>query len=173
MITFYMENCNTFSQFLYDKVLSLLQIHRLICPSCGKSGCLSIHGYYERSLRTQGGKIKLCILRLKCRCGRTHAVLPSSIVPYSQIALSDQVLIVESGNDAANIALLQLRIPDLSTALIRYIKLKFKRFFAQRLISYHLELHPVSHLPEACFRYFSCQFMQIRRTSNILFHEST
>ncbi|MGN0433983.1 MAG: hypothetical protein ACI4EB_05550 [Bilifractor sp.] len=41
---------------------------------------MRIHGYYRRFVKASAGKMALRILRLRCtECGRTHAVLLSSI----------------------------------------------------------------------------------------------
>jgi len=61
------------------------------CPCCGAKGSCSIHAYYGRSLVDfMGGKTvrhSLCILRLICSCGHTHAILPDFIIPYSSYGL--------------------------------------------------------------------------------------
>lgn len=61
------------------------------CPCCGVKGSCSIHAYYDRSLVDfMGGKPvrhSLCILRLICSCGHTHAILPDFIIPYSTYGL--------------------------------------------------------------------------------------
>lgn len=61
------------------------------CPFCGAEGSCSIHAYYSRSLVDfiSGKKVRhsLCIMRLVCTCGHTHAILPDSIIPYSTYGL--------------------------------------------------------------------------------------
>ena len=61
------------------------------CPCCGRKGSCSVHAYYGRSLVDfmNGKPVRhsLCILRLVCPCGHTHAVLPDFIVPYSTYGL--------------------------------------------------------------------------------------
>lgn len=61
------------------------------CPSCGAKVSCSIHAYYDRSLIDFiGGKPvrhSLCVLRLVCSCGHTHAILPDFIIPYSTYGL--------------------------------------------------------------------------------------
>lgn len=70
---------------IYGKVTANLPLYRLRC-SCGHAGCLVRHGYYSRRLKTRQGTIVLRILRVRCKeCGRTHAILPEIVVPYSQI----------------------------------------------------------------------------------------
>ena len=61
------------------------------CPCCGAKGNCHIHTYYDRSLVDFIGgspvRHSLCILRLICSCGHTHAILPDFIIPYSGYGL--------------------------------------------------------------------------------------
>lgn len=61
------------------------------CPCCGTQGSCCIHAYYGRSLVDfiNGAPVRhsLCILRLVCACGHTHAILPDFIIPYSGYGL--------------------------------------------------------------------------------------
>ncbi len=61
------------------------------CPSCGKVGKMHIHGYYCLNIvDCCGGRIcyqHIRIMRLRCCCGRTHAVLPDFIIPYCQYSV--------------------------------------------------------------------------------------
>ena len=96
MITLPTDFCNPISQDIYDELLSTLQFHQLSC-TCGLSGSLKVHGYYLRRLKNGPFSIMLRICRVKCSCcGRTHALLPDIIVPYSQISLPDQASIISS-----------------------------------------------------------------------------
>lgn len=95
MITILVKDCNHISQNIYDSFIHALQLHQLTC-SCGHSSCLTIHGYYRRHIRDEHSSSILRILRVRCsECGATHAILLSSIVPYSQISFSVQVNIAE------------------------------------------------------------------------------
>ena len=90
MITIPIENCNSFSQKIYDDYVFDLQIHLIKCK-CGHCGSLIFYGHYTRSLKLLGLVFSLVIQRVKCNfCGRTHAIIPSLIVPYSQIPREDQ-----------------------------------------------------------------------------------
>ena len=173
MITLLTGNFNRISQEIYSSFISRLQIYRLTCPSCGMSGGFIVHGYYSRSVRTEDGPVTLRIMRLKCRCGKTHAVLLSSMIPWSQISLADTVLILESGGNSESYIALQLRIPDISISLIRDIRARFHRFFEQRLLSEKIPLSPPDSLVRSCFRSFSRQFMQTRQGLNILYEAPT
>jgi hypothetical protein len=60
------------------------------CPACGVKGKLSEYASYDRDLVLADGAAvyrKIRISRLRCACGRTHAVLPELIVPYRSYSL--------------------------------------------------------------------------------------
>ena len=96
MITLITEKNNTLTPNFYNSFISNLQFHQLKCP-CGHAGGLSIHGYYHRYIKTSNGKIKFHICRVICEhCVKTHALLLSSMVPYSQLPLEDHVQIIEA-----------------------------------------------------------------------------
>ena len=58
------------------------------CKSCGYEGMLHRHGYYSRNVITRHCIRRISILRVKCpSCGKTHAVLPSFLIPYYQYSL--------------------------------------------------------------------------------------
>ena len=60
MITISTDFCNTISLDFYDNTIATLQFHQLTC-SCGHSGCLTIHGYYDRCAKSEDGFIRLHI----------------------------------------------------------------------------------------------------------------
>lgn len=69
-------------------------MHQFSC-SCGLSGCLIKHGYYTRFIKTSHGIIKLSIFRVKCKhCGKTLAIFPALIIPYSQVLLNTHLSII-------------------------------------------------------------------------------
>lgn len=76
---------------LFDSFMDDFRPELQTCPCCGAKGSCRIHAYYGRSLVdfTGGRTVRhsLCILRLICTCGHTHAVLPDFIVPYSGYGL--------------------------------------------------------------------------------------
>ena len=74
-----------FSKKRYYDAIAALELYQLTC-SCGHSGCLIVHGYYERTVRTPFGSMRIRVLRVMCKeCGHTHALLPEILVPYSQL----------------------------------------------------------------------------------------
>ena len=79
MITIFDGFCNPILQDSYDKTINSLPFHQLTC-SCGHSGCLTVHGYYDRSVKSGDGSVRLHICRVKCsHCNKTHALLPAYI----------------------------------------------------------------------------------------------
>ena len=99
MITLFVEENNPLTPNFYNNLIHNLPLHQLTCP-CGHSGCLSIHGYYNRSIKLPDGKTVFRICRVKCECcGHTHAILLSSMVPYSQVVISDHISIIYNYNN--------------------------------------------------------------------------
>lgn len=167
MLTVLVRDFNTLTQEFYNSVISELPFHRLKC-SCGHSGCLAIHGYYQRSVITRNGKVRLTICRVKCsECGHTHALLLSSMVPYSQIpAQIQQEIAIAYENDAnRNVVCSHSGIDEnnVKSVIRRYV-----RFWRERLRAARIGLSFINELISACFSDYSRQFMQIRGTFNKL-----
>ena len=73
MITFLTVENNTLSQSFYNSCIARIQFHQLTC-SCGHSGCLKIHGYYQRKVKTREGSFMLHVCRLICsECGDVNS----------------------------------------------------------------------------------------------------
>ena len=79
------------SKALFGSFMAGFRPELQTCPCCGTRGSCRIHAYYGRSLVDFIGGVpvrhSLCILRLICSCGHTHAILPDFIVPYSSYGL--------------------------------------------------------------------------------------
>lgn len=79
------------SKVLFDSFMAGFRPQLQTCPCCGARGSCRIHAYYGRSLVdfTGGAPVRhsLCIMRLICTCGHTHAILPDFIIPYSGYGL--------------------------------------------------------------------------------------
>lgn len=166
MITVIFDDCNDFSQDFYDHSIARLQLHRVEC-TCGKSGCLIRHGHYKRSVKYLSTLLCLSIQRVRCKaCGGSHALIPSLLVPYSQIPLGDQQQIlhcVETGMSPEPVMANNLLIDENN---IKHILRQFRCCWKQRLLS--LALNLLDELTVPCLHSFSRQFMQIRRTPNKL-----
>lgn len=169
MITVITKECNEISQEFYDHTMDSIQLYQLEC-SCGHYGCLVGHGSYTRSVKTALGKIPLAIRRVQCSlCSATHALIPSGIVPYSQIPLADHAAIASSYEDGKDGMDVMDVNPELSPSQVFYILSSYIRFWRQRLLSEPLLLSPLYALTKGCLRLFGRQFMQIKRTRNIPF----
>ena len=96
MITIFVRENNPLTPNFYNNLIAQLQFHRLTC-TCGHSGCLSVHGCYIRSLKVPAGKLFFRICRVICSCcHHTHALLPSFMVPYSQIPMNEQAEVISA-----------------------------------------------------------------------------
>lgn len=168
MITVFVDNYNPISQDFYDSVLNSIQFHQLTCP-CGHSACLTIHGYYTRRVKNPEGDVLLRICRVYCSCcHHTHAVLLSSMVPYSQISLAGHMEILSAHENGIFPDSLMERNPSIDESNCRYIIRRFLQYWKQRLLSERILLSQDNLVPQ-CFSHFFKQFMQIRCAPNILF----
>ena len=172
MITLNTNINNTLTQKIYNQLIADLQFHQLTC-TCGHSGSLSVHAYYMRSLKLPEGKLRLRICRVVCSCcGRTHALLPSSIVPYSQIPLQEQVEIISTYEKADSPEDIMNTNPSIDESNCAYVIRQYCRHWKQRLLSERIDICETL-LVSQCFTAFFRQFMQIKSTPNILFCNTT
>ena len=173
MITLFVEENNPLTPNFYNDLINRLQFHQLTCP-CGHSACLSIHGYYTRSLKTPEAKLPFRICRVICsRCHHTHALLLSSMVPYSQVSMEEHVEIISRHESKQRWDTLMEHNPYIDESNCRYIIRSFLKHWKQRLLSERLHLSDTTALICGCFFAFARQFMQIRCTPNILFLNTT
>lgn len=169
MITVKTENYNHISQDFYNKTIASLELHLLSC-TCGHSGCLIRYGSYRRSIQLAHKTLSLSVMRVYCNiCGHTHALLLSSMVPYSQIPLSLHIRFLDAyEHRTAFLDILggQCCVDENNLkSIIRCYRLHWR----QRLLSAALLLTDISSLVFGCFSCFSRQFMQIKTTRNKLF----
>lgn len=173
MITLSVDICNPVSQDFYDKTIFNLQFHQLIC-TCGHSACLTIHGYYYRTVKSGNGDLRLRVCRVICSiCGHTHALLLPSIVPYSQISFSDQVHILQHAMTDADFSEIMDETPSIDESCVRSIIRRFRLHWKQRLLSEGIILSGTMDFIHKCFSAFCRQFMQIKNAPNILFSSPT
>ena len=171
MITVMTKNFNSLSQEKYDEVVDKVQLHQITC-TCGCCGCMRKYGHYMRTVWFCGYETLLCIQRIQCtNCGKTHAVLLDILVPYSRIPLEDQRQIIIAGTSGKSCEHVQDANPFIEDSMILHIRIQFRQHWKQKLLSECISLK--GNLVVECFRCFGRQFMQIRRTPNILFSAST
>ena len=169
MITIFVDCCNPISQEIYDSIISSIQIHQLVCPCCHKAARMAFFGSYTRSVKQDGVLMELRVSRVICNeCGSTHALLLSGIVPYSRTLLQDQADIICGKSQTV-----MEHNPLIDESCVRSILRMFRKHWKQAVLSASIPLHPLQHLVAGSFSFFSRQFMQIKRTPNILFLKST
>ena len=166
-----------YTQKKYDIYIANLNFSSLECSNidCKTRGFCKIHAYYKRSLILPEEKITLVILRVICgKCDTTHAILPSFIVPYSQVPLADHIKILRfsckkaSANTISKSKAYKNSIIDVSN--IQYIIKQFAKHWEQRLLTLGLKLtSDIDHFVKSCFDGYKRTFMQIRCTPNVLF----
>lgn len=173
MITITVPFDKPLNQNTYKNLINTLQFHQLQC-TCGRSGCLTIHGCYTRSLKEDDSEITLSICRVKCsHCGRTHALLPSQLVPYSRVSLQEQAAILSAYENFGDFEQIMERTPSIDENLIASIIRRYVKHWMQKIRSFRVELSFPPRLVKQCFSLFRNQFMQIRQTPNILFPTPT
>ena len=171
MITILSQNYKDFSITNYNDLLKDLPYHRLSC-SCGNKGNLIRYGTYFRKVKLPQGIEHLQVQRIRCNaCGKTHAILPHWLVPYSSIILTDQISIISNHqSDVQSLAIMEVN-PEIGESDIRYIIRQFILYWKERLRSAKISLN--TSLTYHCFNHFNRQFMQIKRTPNLLFIKPT
>jgi hypothetical protein len=166
MITSISFKIKYLTQKTYNQFLDTLQFHRLSC-SCGRFGCLIKHAYYERRVKTPDGCIILRILRVICRhCGKTHAVFPECIVPYSQVLLADHLKIIKTHLSRGCFEPVMMSNLYIDEGNIRYIIRQYLRYWKERIAAFALVLDDT--ISFHCLKTLKRQFMQIKCIQNIL-----
>lgn len=169
MITIFQDFCNPISQNSYDKTINLIQFHQLTC-TCGHSACLTVHGYYDRKVKSEDHSVTLHICRVKCsHCNKTHALIPAFIVPYSQVAFPDQADIISCYENSGDFSEIMDKTPSIDEDCIHSIIRRYRLHWLQRILSATLSISTSLSFIRLCFLHFSRPFMQIKRTPNILF----
>ncbi len=173
MITVIVQDCNNFTQDFYDPVVCSIQMHQLTC-SCGHSTCLHIHGYHEREAHPSAGCYTLCIQRVRCtECGRIHAILLSSIVPYQQVSLEDQHITVQAFEEHGDTMQACTPTDAIDENNVKSIIRRYRQHWREKLRSEGISLDGWEGLVRGCFACFSAQFMQIHCSQDSLFPNTT
>lgn len=148
---------NVLSQDYYDRIVLELDRSLIQCPDCNQLG-FYVNSYYERSFKLAGSpnKTRILIMQVICKsCGKTHAILLSCMIPWSQISLQDTLIILR----------LEPSSPDYDdNPLISHedrvrIRKAFRLFWKERLMAFRISIDEA--LSENCIFYHHRQFMQI------------
>lgn len=164
MITKNINFYNPITQSIYDEHVKILLLWKMPC-SCNHRDCLIRHAYYTRKLKTIYGIIELRILRVKCKfCGKTHAILPETIVPYSQIPVDIQQIIITNHSNKDVLSSILYDAPDITPDNVHHILCSFWKYWHQRLLSENVSVSlDIADLCSKCLSTFRRQFMQIRK----------
>lgn len=166
MITIVTEKIKSVSQKNYDALLENLNLNKLTC-SCGNLGDFIKHGYYNRSIKSSDKPVVIRILRVICkRCGKTHAIFPESIVPYSQICLNDHLSIIKAYTNNESFEPIMVENELIDENNIKYIITQYLRHWKERIVSFGISLY--ENISILCLKTFKRQFMQIKYVQNIL-----
>jgi len=167
MITISTKKIKSFFQKTYDNMVENLPFHKLTC-TCGRSGEMIRHGRYSRSIKSSTGIESIRILRVRCKsCGKTHALLPEWLVPYSSVLLKDHLEILKAYLAGKSVKPIMEVTPLIDESTVGYIVKQFKRHWQQRLAAFKIPID--ENIVCACFQAFGRQFMQIKCTLNLLF----
>lgn len=112
---------------------------------------------------------------MKCsECGSTHALIPSSIVPYDRIPASCQFDIVCAyENDSDPYAVCAVLNDTIDEDNVKSVLLRYKSFWRERLKSASICLTSLQDVIPLCFSFYFMQFMQIHQGDALLFSLST
>lgn len=169
MITVNTENYNHISQDFYNKTIDSLDLNLIPC-TCGHSGCLIRYGSYRRNIRLSDEVLSLSVMRVYCKeCRHTHALLLSSMIPYSQIPLAFHVRLIDAYEQQQNLQSILDEQYCIDENNLKSIIRSYRLHWRERLRSTMLFLSDVHLLISGCFSSFSRQFMQIKTTRNKLF----
>lgn len=173
MITVFVSENNPISQKSYDDAMDQLDPFRLPC-TCGCSGSLIRYGSYRRHVKADGTKFPLIIRRVLCQsCSRSHALIPSSLVPYSQIPLEDQISLIEAFEEGDATDSILDSNPEMDDRTPFPLIRMYLLYWRERLLSERIALRPFVQLTKQCLSLFGKQFMQIKNTPNIFFPPPT
>lgn len=88
--------------------------------------------------------------------------------------LPDQVEIIQGQEEGKHdFSTLMQHRPSIDENNIKTVIRNYLRHWKQRLLSFSIPLVPVRDLITGCFRHHKYQFMQIKKTVNVLFVQTT
>ena len=173
MITIEVDFDNPVSQDFYNKIIFSLNLSQIPC-TCGLAGSLIWYGGYHRKVRMADHIILLRVARVFCTaCGHTHALLLSSLVPYSQIPLPVQASVADCYEKKSGYHSILNSRSCIDENTISSIIRSYRKHWQQRIRSHNLSFAMLHNLIRGCFASFSRPFMQIKTTRNKIFLSPT
>lgn len=158
---------------LYDSIIDNIPFASIKCTNCYHSG-FQKHCYYYRTLYNSYSRsfTRIKILRLICpNCGKTHAFLLSSMIPYSKFPLDLTIDICQLASEKQIREFLDLHI-EIILDTLRSMKRRFRLFWKQRLLSCDISFDIFS-ITNKCIAFFQRQFMQNHCGILICLNDST
>ena len=111
--------------------------------------------YYDRSVKCGDSCLHLRICRVICsECGHTHALLFSSLVPYSQIPTKEQIDIIRHSESDGDFSPVMDNTPSIDESCVRSVIQCFRQFWNQRLLSEAISPMPDNGFIQRCFSVF-------------------
>ncbi|AMC92557.1 hypothetical protein AOC36_11685 (plasmid) [Erysipelothrix larvae] len=132
MITVFSNTFNNkqFSQKEYYKFLNSINPKTIPCPCCSKTDTLIRYGYYPKTIITGRLTIVVEIARFFCnQCKRTHAIIPSNLLPYFQLSVPTIEIILTHELDST-------LLTDIDESTYIRIKIRFNDYESVRHLSY-------------------------------------
>lgn len=151
------DKVNDLSQDYYDRIVQELDRSLILCPTCKQLG-FYVNSYYERSFKLAGSpdKTKILIMQVICKsCGKTHAILLSSMIPWSQITLHDTLVVLKLDPSSPKAEY----NPLISHEDRVRLRKAFRLFWKERLKAFNISID--DSLSGTCIFYHHRQFMQI------------
>lgn len=150
----------------YDQIVNAINLLTLPCPHCKCIG-MCIFAYYVRKVKNAScsEKTNLRILRVQCKneeCRATHALLPSTIVPYSQITMYDTIDMINASSEEDEHEILDRNVHIDPKDILR-VKLRYSLFW-QSWISEITETMGETSFFTSCIEKFKMHFMQVPPT---------
>ena len=162
------KNTNHLTQEIYDALIELVILSALKCP-CGHVGFHG-HGTYVRCVKLSAIVLHLIVKRVRCpECGKTHALIPDCLIPWSQIPLETTVFLVRAGS-TEEINQIMDEQKNITFEDVHNVRLRFRKYWKERMISYGIEYD--TDLTDTCISLFKRQFMQIRSGCLLRFMQS-
>lgn len=130
MISFQTTFINQYDQNAYKEDIKKMNYSHIRC-TCGSVGHFHDHATYSRYLQLDvNNTVLLTITRIKCEsCNCTHALLPSTIVPYRILSNPNIIRIIRSFRNAHDSASAISKLTGFSRELVR------------KLITFNLKYH--------------------------------
>ena len=153
-----------------DPPAVVLYLGKVLPPAM--MGLLTV--YCFKNVSWLSGTLRLRVCRVKCsECGTTHALLLSSMVPFSQIPLSEQQRICNDYEEGRCVSMVCETNPSIDENNVKSILRNYRLCWREKLRSLRICLFPLDTLILSCFSDYSSQFMQIHRRVNRLFPYTT